>query len=101
MSGISKNDTKAGEMAYLLFYLAIIAIKYIIGALLLIWSVNTLFSCRIPYSFKTTLAGMILIWVARLFLRGLNLPFDMGDDLEEQLLIAKKIVGFSPHKRKR
>jgi len=38
MSGISKNDTKAGEMAYLLFYLAIIAIKYIIGALLLIWS---------------------------------------------------------------
>jgi len=62
-------------MTYMLFYLGLIFAKYIIGALLLVWSVNTLFAFGIPYSFKTVIAGITLLWIARLFLRGLNLPF--------------------------
>jgi hypothetical protein len=54
-------DTSSSEMAYMLFYLAFILVKYIIGAFLLIWSVNTLFACDIPYALKTVLAGITLL----------------------------------------
>ena len=55
-------------------YIGYVLIKYIAGSLLFIWSANTLFGCNIPFTLKTFLAGVTLIWVARLFLRGLNIP---------------------------
>ena len=88
-------DTSSSEMAYMLFYLAFILVKYILGAFLLIWSVNTLFACDIPYAFKTVLAGITLLWVARLFLRGLHLPFMEPEDeeyYEEHKLTSRNVL---------
>jgi len=70
--------------AGVLVYIGFILIKYIAGSLLFIWSANTLFGCEIPFTFKSCLAGATLIWVARLFLRGLNLPWKRGDDGSEE-----------------
>jgi hypothetical protein len=43
---------------------------YLLSPLMLIWSVNTLFNCGIEISFKTWAAGMILIVLCRIHLRG-------------------------------
>jgi len=40
-------------------------ILHIISPLLLIWSLNTLFNSGIPLSFKTWLAGLLLIYIVR------------------------------------
>lgn len=45
-------------------------IAYLISPILLIWSVNTLFNCGIILSFKTWLAGIVLIMLVRFHLRG-------------------------------
>jgi hypothetical protein len=90
-----EKDTSSSEMTYMLFYVVLILFKYIIGALLLIWSVNTLFACGIPYSLKTVLASVTLLWVARLFLKGLNLPFLEPEDeeyYEEHRLTSREVL---------
>jgi hypothetical protein len=71
-------------------YIGYILIKYIAGSLLFIWSANTLFGCDIPFTFKSCLAGAILIWVARLFLRGLNFPWQGEDDGSEEERFEEK-----------
>jgi hypothetical protein len=65
-------------------YIGYISTKYIAGSLLFIWSANTLFGCNIPFTFKSCLAGVTLIWVARLFLRGLNIPWEGENDAVEE-----------------
>ncbi len=45
-------------------------VAYIISPILLIWAVNTLFGCGIPMSFKTWLAGFVLIMLLKFHLRG-------------------------------
>ena len=74
-----------------MLYMSLVVGKYIFGSLVFIWSINTLFNLSIPYSFKTCTAGIALLFIARLFLRGLNIPFeDMEDDyLEEHKLITE------------
>jgi len=68
-------------------YIGCILARYIAGSLLFIWSVNTLFACGITYSLKTVLAGSTLIWLTRLFLRGLYMPWQEEDgDVEEERL---------------
>lgn len=44
-------------------------IAYLISPILLIWSVNTLFDCGISVTFKTWLAGLVLIMLVRFHLR--------------------------------
>jgi hypothetical protein len=44
-------------------------IGHAISPLILIWSLNTLFNLDIPYSFKTWLAGLLLIYVIRFHMR--------------------------------
>jgi hypothetical protein len=44
-------------------------IGHAISPLILIWSLNTLFDLGIPYSFKTWLAGLLLLYVIRFHMR--------------------------------
>ncbi|HAO21249.1 MAG: hypothetical protein BWK80_20225 [Desulfobacteraceae bacterium IS3] len=50
--------------------MALTAAAYLISPILFIWSVNTLFNCRIELSFKTWLAGFIMLMLLRFHLRG-------------------------------
>jgi hypothetical protein len=45
------------------------AIAFGISPILMIWGINTLFSVGIPMSFKTWLAGLILIMLIRFHIR--------------------------------
>ncbi|OQY60608.1 MAG: hypothetical protein B6245_00380 [Desulfobacteraceae bacterium 4572_88] len=47
-------------------------IAYLISPILFIWAVNTLFNCEIIISFKTWLAGLILIMLFKFHLKGLR-----------------------------
>jgi hypothetical protein len=62
------------------------AIMHVISPLVLIWSLNTLFNLGIPFSFKTWLAGLLLIYVIRYHLRpGKSYdPLFMDEDEEEE-----------------
>ncbi len=43
--------------------LILAAIFFVLGPIVVIWSLNTLFTLAIPYTFKTWLAAFILIMV--------------------------------------
>jgi hypothetical protein len=61
-------------------------IAYLISPILLIWSVNTLFECGISVTFKTWLAGLVLIMLVRFHLRssgGSYEPDYYEDDYED------------------
>lgn len=52
------------------FRLGILAfIIHVCSPLVFIWSINTLFNVGIPFSFKTWLAGIVLIYVVRYHIR--------------------------------
>jgi len=55
-------------------------VAYIISPILLIWAVNTLFICGIPMSFKTWLAGFVLIMLLKFHLRGTGNSYENYDD---------------------
>jgi hypothetical protein len=66
-------------------------ILHAISPLALIWSLNTLFNLGIPYSLKTWLAGLLLIYVVRFHLRSHSPDdpaylddFDDDDEEEEE-----------------
>jgi len=67
-----------------LAYVGFILVKYIAGSLLLIWALNTLFRCAIPFTPKFCLAGVTLLWVGRLFFRGLSIPWHPETDFDEE-----------------
>ena len=50
-------------------------IIHVISPLILIWSLNTLFNTGIPYSFKTWLAVLLVIYVVRFHIRP-ERPYD-------------------------
>jgi hypothetical protein len=56
-----------------------------VGApILFIWSLNTLFGLGIPFSFKTWLSCIIILLIARIYLRNNFLPpFHADDDTDE------------------
>jgi len=60
-------------------------IIHLISPLILIWSVNTLFNPGILYSFKTWLAGLLIIYVVRFNIRP-ERPYDpfMFEDEDEE-----------------
>ncbi|MGE0086073.1 MAG: hypothetical protein AB7S75_16820 [Desulfococcaceae bacterium] len=51
------------------FVLILEILGYVFSPFLFIWSVNTLFQCGIPFSFKTWVAGFVLIMLARYHLK--------------------------------
>jgi hypothetical protein len=71
------------EFVAAFFYILGIASKYIAGSVLFIWTINTLFSSGIPFTLKTCFAGALLIWLARLFLRGLDSFPSYDDTIDE------------------
>lgn len=72
-----------------MLYISFVVCKYIFGSLVFIWSINSLFNLSIPFSFKTCIAGIALLFIARLFLRGLNIPFIEDMELEERNLLTE------------
>jgi hypothetical protein len=63
-------------------------IAYIISPILFIWAVNTLFDCGIPITFKTWLAGFVLIMLLKFHLKTSgdfsdNIYEDYDDDDDE------------------
>jgi hypothetical protein len=44
-------------------------VLHLISPILFIWSINTLFNLGIPFTFKTWLAGLVLIYVVRFHMR--------------------------------
>lgn len=72
-----------GEFLLAFLYILLLAGKYISGSILFIWSINTLFNAGIPFTLKTCLAGALLIWLARLFLRGLDKWPSYDDTIDE------------------
>ena len=55
----------------------------VISPILFIWAVNTLFPCQISYSFKTWLAGFVLIILVRFHFRGADFLQDRYDEFDE------------------
>lgn len=55
-------------------------VAYIISPILFIWAVNTLFNCGILISFKTWLAGFVLIMLLKFHLRGTGNAYENYDD---------------------
>lgn len=49
------------ELIYLILLCILVVVAIVFGPLLLIWSLNTLFSLGIAYTFWTWLASLILI----------------------------------------
>jgi len=61
-------------------------IAYIISPILFIWAVNTLFECGIPMTFKTWLAGFVLIMLLKFHFRntgGFPDEYDICDEYDE------------------
>lgn len=59
------NEERNTEMISVLLYL----IAYIITPFLIIWAINTLFQTEIPQSFKTWLAGLVMVMVIRFHMK--------------------------------
>lgn len=59
------------------------AVACVISPILLIWAVNTLFSCQILYSFKTWLAGFVLIILIRFHFRGSDISYEHYDEFDD------------------
>ncbi|MDM8525041.1 hypothetical protein QUF80_16850 [Desulfococcaceae bacterium HSG8] len=100
-------------------------IAYLISPILFIWSVNTLFDCEIPFSFKTWLAGLVLIMLIRFHLKGQTSSYEKDyddyyyddDDEEEEeedyydeddedseerkARLKAKLIAYQDHKNKR
>ena len=85
-----KNEIET--LSGLIIYILMVFVKYILGAFLFIWAINTLFNYGIPFSLKTGLASMALIWLSRLFLRGLNPP-PLSDPDNEAYYEPNKLSG--------
>jgi len=75
------------------FVLILEILGYVFSPLLFIWSVNTLFQCGIPFSFKTWVAGFVLIMLARYHLKASvktaepfyeDYEFDDDDDEDDE-----------------
>jgi len=64
---MSDEETDYSAIGRLVFILGILG--YVFSPFLFIWSVNTLFLCGIPFSFKTWLAGFVLMMLARYHLK--------------------------------
>ena len=62
-----------------LITLALQALAFLISPILFIWALNVLFNLGIPLEFKTWLAGMILILLARFHIKAV-LPYQNEDD---------------------
>lgn len=60
-------------------------VLHAVSPLALIWAINTLFNTAIPFSFKTWLAGLVLIYVVRFHMRvgELYSPLRFGRHEEE------------------
>ncbi len=61
------RETDFSAFGRVVFILGIMG--YVFTPFLFIWSVNTLFHCGIPLTFKTWLAGFVLIMLARFHLK--------------------------------
>ncbi len=64
---MSNGETDYSAIGRVVFILGILG--YVFSPFLFIWSVNTLFQCGIPFSFKTWVAGFVLIMLARYHLK--------------------------------
>lgn len=90
-------------------------IAYLISPILFIWSVNTLFNCNIAFSFKTWLAGLILVMLLRFHLKGSDnteIYYESDDEEESDDAEDKdhadalpkhkgKLIPYQEHKDKR
>lgn len=65
MDGNGSNGQRDTEIISILLYL----IAYIITPFLIIWAINTLFQTEIPQSFKTWLAGLVMVMVIRFHMK--------------------------------
>lgn len=61
------RETDFSALGRVVFILGILG--YVFTPFLFVWSVNTLFLCDIPFTFKTWLAGFVLIMLARFHLK--------------------------------
>ncbi len=95
-------------------------IAYLISPILLIWAVNILFNCGITMSFKTWLAGLVLIMLVRFHLRpAQNTSYDDEEDdyyydeddyydedededpAERKAKLKAKLIAYQDHKNKK
>lgn len=58
-----KMDPPPAALSEMLFAAVLLFLKYGIGSLVFIWVVNTLFGSAVPLTFKTWLAGCVLIFL--------------------------------------
>lgn len=64
---MSTEETDYSAIGRLVFIMGILG--HVFSPFLFIWSVNTLFLCGIPFTFKTWLAGFALIMLTRYHLK--------------------------------
>ncbi|MBF0509406.1 MAG: hypothetical protein HQK57_10840 [Deltaproteobacteria bacterium] len=51
--------------------------------ILMIWSINTLFQCGIPYGFKTWLAGLLILLIIRFYTKKMVTSHDILNAFRE------------------
>ncbi len=110
---IKEEDIKNDDIISML----LTGIAYVISPVLFIWSVNTLFNCNIMFSFKTWLAGLILVMLFRFHLKGSDnteIYYESDDESESEPDDAEdkertdalpklkgKLIPYQEHKDKR